>query len=433
MKNVAIAIALTFIVGFVIVLVQMFTRETTLDGVKKIDFNLVYNFVDDKNSYTPKHIEKALKALTYKKEVLYPMAVLTKSNCIDNSFENSDKQICKKIENITNFENYLKKQKVMLIGDKKYVNHSSKYFIYKEFKNLDGYLIGHAGKYIFANESELSKFVHFLKNNFTNLFFTQDGRSKLWNRSKEMLLTIFILSIALSYLYLRRIRKNLHKYNALNYEKNRQKKEWDAALEEQKNIQNALEELEEMQESPNEELQELESAKEEMLAKLEKSHEKISALELKEDKLIKTILEQSKRLAKTDAVEASASTYNELNNLKKLWRVEPKWMERSSVESEVATDDGRTPFTITQAFITFDTYILFRARRGGYKHADNQDLFGAINFLQDKGLLNAGEKGLFHKIRMQRNDWFHHGKYPNDGIIKKLLDSLDLQNQKPIL
>ncbi|NOR58410.1 MAG: hypothetical protein GQ474_07805 [Sulfurimonas sp.] len=425
MKNIVISIALTFIVGFVIVLVQMFTRETTLDGVRGIDFNLVYNFVDEKNSYSPNHIEKALKALTYKKEVLYPMAVLTKSGCIDNSFENSDKQICKKIVNITNFDNYLKKQKIMLIDDKKYVNHSSKYFIYKEFKNLDGYLIGHAGKYIFANESELSKFAHFLKNNFANLFFTQEGRSKLWHRSKEMLLTIFILSIALSYLYLRRIRKNLHKYNALNYEKNRQKKEWDAALEEQKNIQNALEELEELQED--------ESVKEEMLTKLEKSHEKISALELKEDKLIKTILDQSKKLAKTDAVDANVSTYNELNNLKKLWRVEPKWMERSSVESEVATDDGRTPFTITQAFITFDTYILLRARRGGYKSADNQDLFGAINFLQEKKLLNAGKKGLFHKIRMQRNDWFHHGKYPNDGIIKKLLDSLDSQNQKPIL
>ncbi len=433
MKNIIISISLTFIVGFIIVLVQMFTRETTLDGVREIDFNLVYNFVDEKNSYSPTHIQKALKALTYKKEVLYPMAVLTKDACIDNSFENSDKQICKKIQNITNFENYLKKQKIMLIDDKKYVNHSRKYFIYQEFKNLDGYLIGHAGKYIFADESELSKFAHFLKNNFTNLFFTQDGRVKLWHRSKEMLLTIFILSIALSYLYLRRIRKSLHRYNALNSEKNIQKKEWDAALEEQKKIQNALEELEEKQEVPNDELQELESAKEEMLTKLQMSHEKISALELKEDKLIKTILEQSKRLAQADAVDANETIYNELNNLKKLWRVEPKWMERSSVESEVATDDGRTPFTITQAFITFDTYILVRAKRGGYHYADNQDLFGAINFLQDRGLLKAGEKGLFHKIRIQRNDWFHHGKYPNDGIIKKLLNSLDMQKQKPIL
>ena len=450
MIHIAKVIALSFLAGFFIILIQLFTREVTLDGVRGVDFDLVYNFVNKKDNFNTPYLKKALHSLTKEDEVLFPMAILNKKGCVDNSLENSTKQICKLLENIDSFEKFIKTQKVLSINDKKYVNHTSHFFIYKQFTHMDGYLIGHAGKYVLSNDLEITKFFYFLENEFFNLFTTQDGRSKLWQKSKDMFFTIIFLSAFLGFLYLRRIKRNLLRYKLLLREKQLQKKEWDKALSEQKSIKKALDakeeeiaikesELAELLHSSTDdaklkkEISQLKDSKDVMLSKLQDASQTITTLEVKEESLIKTILTQSKRLAKKDNASVNEQNFHELSEIKKLWRVEPKWQERSKIEINVATTDGHTPFTITQAFITFDAYILARATRKGYKANEKDDLYNAINFLQDNQLLRAGEKGLFHKIRKSRNEWFHHAKYPNDTIIKKLLDVLEFHNQKPLL
>ena len=441
------AVLLSFLAGFSIILIQLFTREVTLDKIRGVDFNLIYNFVNTEDNFQTKHLQKVLNSLTTKDNVLFPIAILKQNNCIDNSQPNSNIQICKQLKNMSNFEAFLNTQKILKIENKNYVNHSSKFFMYKQFTNTEGYLIGHAGKYVLSNELEISKFFYFLQHSFIKLITTNDGRIQIWEKSRDMLFTIIFLSLILGYLYVRRIKINLLKYKELVAKKQKQKKEWGEALHEQKLIKETLQEkedeiakIEKLLKVPSQDDEELQAqvsllktSKDTMILDLQNSESRIKTLEQKEQSLIKTILEQSKRLAQKDNSNINEQNYTELSSIKKLWRLEPKWSERSSIETLVATKDGKTPFTITQAFISFDSYILARAARKGYKENDKEDLYGAINFLQDNNLLKAGEKGLFHKIRMSRNSWFHHAKYPNEVISKKLISILELENQKPPL
>lgn len=435
MKNIFIALLITITIGFVVILVQMFTRETTLDSARTLSFNLVCDFIDADAQISSSKLKTALNTLSSDGKVLFPIALLRENECIDNAF------ICEKIKSFNEFETYLSKQDVLVINAHNYVNHSSKFFIYEKLKNQNAYLIGHAGKYIFADESELSKFIYFLGNDFNDLLTTETGREKLWKKSRYMWLVIFIISGILSYMYIKRKRKNLARFKDLKILQRKQQQEWEEALTKQIEIENELQakedelssmELKSEQDSSRE-IQELQKSKDELHVRLQDSKKSLNTLEKKEASLIKTILSQSKRLAAKDASKVNEDTYNELTNLKKLWRVEPLWHERITIESGVTTDIKRTPFTITQAFISFDNFILQKAKRAGYKSRENEDLYGAINFLHENNFLNGTEKNIFHKIRIKRNDWFHLGVYPNKIIIKEVLKYLELQHQKPIL
>ncbi len=450
MKNILVTVLLTFIVGFIIVIVQLFTREITLDGVRNIDFDLIYSFTNTKNSPDTADIQKSLNTLVHNSNLLFPVAVLTKDSCIDNSQTNHKDSICKRITSLSSFSSYLNKQDILKIDGKNYVNHSDIYFMFKKFKTQDAYLIAHAGKYYLSPDYKIVKFFYFLNSDLRAYISTQKGRSDLYKESRDMFFTILLLSLYLSYLYLKRVKLNFLRYKKLIGQKRAQKKEWDSALEQQKQIRESLlkkedeilqkeELLQELQSKSKydsklqDEINTLKSSTKSTQERLNNSIETISVLEKKEENLIKTIMQQSKKLSHKDNNSINEENYKELSLIKKLWRVEPKWIERSEIESSVATNEKRTPFTMTQAFISFDGYILSRARKHGYQKKESEDLFGAINFLQEKRVLEPGEKGLFHKIRISRNDWFHHAKYPNEIIIKKLLGLLQSSQQKPPL
>ena len=225
MKNIFLSLLLTIIIGFIIIIVQMFTRETTLDGARSLSFNLVYDFVDSSKPIDSKQLKTTLQAISENGKIVFPMALLKKDECIDNTL------ICAKIKSFDSFENYLANQDTLVRNTQNYVNHSKEFFIYKKLKAQDAYLIGHAGKYLFANESELSKFIYFLQNDFKDLLTTEIGREKLWQKSRYMWLIIFIISALLSYLYIKRTRKNLTRYKTLKTLQLKQQQEWEEALE----------------------------------------------------------------------------------------------------------------------------------------------------------------------------------------------------------
>ncbi len=445
MKKIFILVALSFLVGFMVVIVQLFTRTVTLDGVREIDFNLIYNLIDNEELLSSQNISNGLNSLRDGEIVLFPMAVLTGSTCLDNSMNDKSKSICARVKDASAFEKYLQNKDIDLVKDKKFVNDSNEYFMFKNFTSIDGYLVGHAGKYILAQQSGFSKFFYFLSQEVVSLISFHDKRVEFYRASYHMWVTIIIISILLSYLYIRRSKHNLNRYKLLKSRQTIQKKEWKLALEEQQNIQYSLiakeheiaQKLLEAQQTPNKtqlkSIDELNSSKDEILLKLEISEKTILNLESKEDKLLKTILDQSKRLATQDSIEANIEIYNKFNSLKKLWRVEPMWHERVKIESKIATEDGRTPFSITQAFISFDANIVQKAKTFGYKSSESEDLYGAINYLYNNNHINMTNKNIFHKIRIKRNNWFHNGVYPNKAIINKLLEILEQTKRKPIL
>jgi hypothetical protein len=158
---------------------------------------------------------------------------------------------------------------------------------------------------------------------------------------------------------------------------------------------------------------------------IQKSKETISTLESKEHTLREKLVEKLKFLEHDKKHKEHERMLKKLHQLELLWRYDPSWSDRKGIESIVSLKNTHLPFTLTQAFISFDKLILSKVQK--YKpNADGQNtnLFNNIQFIIEEYHLPMHMQDELHQIRKARNRWFHDGIYPSYEIIEVLIKLL---------
>jgi hypothetical protein len=179
----------------------------------------------------------------------------------------------------------------------------------------------------------------------------------------------------------------------------------------------------------------LKSDKEKLIKHVQESKEKVLNLEVKEDEIEEKEREVIQRMSSIDVSREHKKLKSDFKRLTKLWRLEPKWSQRISAESNLAPSDGKVPFTLTQAFMSFENYLVGWVVKEGLDDSDKRDLSlnYCIGVLMRKGAISEEQKNFFHEIRMNRNKWFHDAKAPSERFIDRLLKWLHENDLGPKL
>ena len=159
---------------------------------------------------------------------------------------------------------------------------------------------------------------------------------------------------------------------------------------------------------------------------IEKSKKSISILESKEHKLREKLIEKMKFLEYNKKHDEHEEILKKLHQLELLWRYDPSWGERKEIESIVALRHTHLPFTLTQAFISFDKLILAKVQKyEPYADGQNTNLFRNIQFIIEEYHLPMYMQDELHQIRKARNRWFHDGIYPTHKVMESLIKLLN--------
>ena len=158
---------------------------------------------------------------------------------------------------------------------------------------------------------------------------------------------------------------------------------------------------------------------------IEKSKNTIKTLESKEHNLREKLVEKLKFLEHSKKHEEHEEILKKLHRLELLWRYEPSWGDRKGIETLVSLKNTHLPFTLTQAFISFDKLILGKVQK--YKSdatGQNTNLFSNIQFIIEEYHLPIDMQDDLHQMRKARNRWFHDGIYPTHEVIEVLIKLL---------
>ena len=210
-KRFVIWFSVTLFVYFLLALVMMFVRETTLHGVRAFDFDLIIESTKhfEENSYDEDFIELTNKlGLNVGKEnekIFFPLALVTANSCIDNG--KTINLICEDIKNIDALNS-------LFASGKEYdyynrgLHETSVGTFFKYEVDDNKILLGEAGSYLSIDKSfgsTLYLMKIFLKNDFHNYFLTWRGGDgkyggvvKTWNKTKEVFFIVFTVSIILT-------------------------------------------------------------------------------------------------------------------------------------------------------------------------------------------------------------------------------------------
>lgn len=170
--------------------------------------------------------------------------------------------------------------------------------------------------------------------------------------------------------------------------------------------------------------------------------QKYIALQDQEEKTIKEYLEldgrftelQGKQLDEVDKaglakLKKEWRVLNQkYNEILKLWEQSTKWTVRQNIESGV-NDQGLVPFTLSVAFIAFEDYVneYYKSIMDSSNYDEGARLSDKIYWIVKKGRLSSMEND-FREVRIARNEWFHSGRSPKKGVIKKLLNIIKDQH-----
>ena len=158
---------------------------------------------------------------------------------------------------------------------------------------------------------------------------------------------------------------------------------------------------------------------------IQQSKDTISTLESKEHTLREKLVQKLKFLEHGKKHEEHEQILKKLHKLELLWRYDPSWSDRKGIESLVSLKNTHLPFTLTQAFISFDKLILSKVQK--YQpdaNGQNTNLFNNIQFIIEEYHLPIHMQDDLHQIRKARNRWFHDGIYPSYEIIEVLIELL---------
>jgi len=441
----------TGVIYLVLATAVMYSRQYTLDGVRSLDLKIYAKALKAVDYYDVEHNFLELSnILTFKnkKEVLFPLILLTEDGCINNG--STEHEICKKFKNSVNFlnkiENYpfriSKKSKVYTIDNKKY--------IYEKLYN-NTVLVGQLGEYFSSNSIEalwtfmIDKWVHYMIPGMDQEY-KYDGITKTWEKTRAIFYIVIFISILLFILQYRQwkvyystYQRYKRKEDALNNKLDKLEEKYNKIKDEKYNNSEKIEELTLKLSSLS---SGLDAKKEEYKKKIEKlkqeniklndwlikEREELSKLEQKSAMIRKQRQSSAKKLDCSIQNEYHEETFKKLDKLVLLWRHEPSWKERKEIESLVSLKNTHLPFTITQAFIAFEDMVISILKKNNITLGDNLD--SHIRRICNYDLIPYKYQEKYQKIRRARNKWFHNGIYPNTEIIDFLIEVLEEHDAK---
>lgn len=465
-KSYVVWVCTSLLICLLVGIIQMYEREITLDGVRSIDFKIIHRLLDYQSKVDKvgvKAIEDALNTLTSSSgKVLFPLAIIGQRGCMENGEGENMRHLCDRYPESVSFEEAIPNTAITAIDGVRLMKLGEHYYMFQHLKAADAWLLGKAGQYIYAEKDGISRLVFFLGYRLDNYLFEADGLRRMASNSWALWLLILGTSLFLGLSLKAKHFANRHKYLSLQQEKKKIQKQWVLSKEQYTILANQLKEKDQLlaikevelndlydesdsieSESKNSRLEQHHLQAEiaairlsigELGYELKHSEDQVLLLEDKESELHSADDKQQRKLSNKDKDEASSSARSDLERLKKLWRLDQKWSRRQQAEADIAPCDGKTPFTVTQAFIAFENYVEDWVISISPQRADeDHSFYSNIEHLFQRGFITDDDKDFFHGLRMRRNDWFHNGRQPPLGMVNKLLEYLQTKNLKPLL
>ncbi len=422
----------------VVGLLQMFSREITIDSVRNIDFKLIQDFsagYDFEKDEDRQKFKRAIDNLSgYTGKAFYPIALIGNDDCIENG---DLAYLCRQYPNLQAVEAAIALgESTTSYGTTVIKTDDANYYYIGRASGHDEWLIGEAGKYLAFPADSWMRELAFLKN--ADYYLTDKrGLRKLWQKNQWIWLVSFVIALFLwgtNFLYHLKKQKEI---DGLYREKD--KAESDASdksnavnqLEFQRNSQNdRILILEEQEQEYKEELEQIRSERTKTERDLSQAMDEWRSAEEDKKMLDAKLSNMRNKLDASAKTKDSEKLSDELNSLKSLWQIDPSWYERYNVEHIVATNsEERTPFTAFVAFSGMERFLKAACNRNRIDaRDDNQDrvakLFEAEKIFWD-------EKKFLKKAMRARNAWVHDGKHPNPTLLKELLKLLEKRNTKP--
>ncbi|MBS4067730.1 MAG: hypothetical protein KGZ62_03925 [Sulfurimonas sp.] len=426
----------TILLCLFVSIIQMFSRDITLDKVHRTEFALLYRFFNE-SSFDRHHLQSTLEPLlTERKFALFQVAIISEDSCFENTQHYyNNPLLCSTFQDFKNLMPYmsLTEFKTSDIAQEK----TSSSYLIKKFSDSDEYLIAKTNFY--SKDNELSQFLYFI----ANRYYQTNGYYKIYEKGKFLFTMIFLTSFILWVLNKLQYKKYRDRYSAyIKKEEDLQSRMLDieAKYNDIKNkkyenelmLEEAELKIKNLDFQSDAQKKELESAisaltnsKSELESLLQEDENLIEKLEREAVELRKNTHLQLNKLEPFEQKEKNELIYKKLENLEKLWRHEPTWKDRKNIESLVSLKDAHLPFTITQGFIAFDKLVLNLAKQhDAYLVESQTNLINNINIIFNNGLLPLKYEQNFHDIRKARNKWFHAGIYPTLETIDFLIDVL---------
>ena len=463
---------LTFLIILAINISYMYSRDRTLSTVERNQFYLFSNLMYA-TSLNSKMFLKVTKALTViprsspvkSQQALFHIALITPKGCVENGkHPRNYPLLCETFPAPTAIKEILKNKETYYIskkdGQKKQkVEYSTKELNIKDGRN-HAYLIKKrartnkwiiAKKRYFKNDSDLKKLYFFLTKRYIQ---TTSLSSKLYN-TKFSATTIFFTSLLVWLLFKSNERKNKKEYEKLS----RRREEIQKNIIELDNKYNDLKnEIFNLEEGIREDELLLTSQhftrSDDKKIVIENIRKKTAMQTIKKGSLIELKNHIVQLESEVEAIENLLSEkriklqdfernkeYQKLSTnaiiLKQLWRHEPTWEKRKQIEATAVLTKGNLPFTLTQAFISFERFIdkeiedCFPSEE--QEEVLDKTLIIKINMVGKCRNLLKTEINLYHRIRKARNKWVHGAIYPNQELLNELLTILENTDMTPPL
>jgi len=434
---------ITIIVGIFFGFAYFYSRDMTLNNVRMIDFKIISKALainTNKNVDNFKPITNAL--LTKKKYPLFQLALISNDTCIENVTPYYEKRfglsICKIFQNSNILYKEILTNKHRKYFDEDIFQYNDENFVYKKINNEKNiWLVGRLKDYDIHYGT--ARFFEYIKRDGLNWLFTMNGIKKFYKETESMWHVLFLVSLLLYIIYTATIIYHKREFMKKTKEKKQIEKEWEKINEElhslfasqyQTEVYLSEKRLSNSFDAKNIKLlQDKIDSYQKRIANLNK---KIIQLEKRERAIQSDINKKLHKLTMHEREKELVKSQDKLNNLELLWRYEPSWIDRRNIEKLVALKKNHLPFVTTQMFILFEKIInkMVIKIKPDY---ENENLFEKIKILFDYGRIPIHYEKKFHKARKARNNWFHKGQYPNNGIIDFLIDILHKTDEEPII
>jgi len=441
----------TCVIYIILATAVMYSRQYTLDGVRSLDLKIfakalkTVDYYDIENNFL-----ELSNILTFnnKKEVLFPLILLTKNECINNGI--TKHQICNTFKNSTYFSNNINKYSFKTAKYTKVYTINNKNYIYKNI-NIDYILIGQLGEYFASNSLEslwifmIDKWVYYMVPGMDedNKY---DGVDKTWEKTRAIFYIVIITSILLFLIqykqwknYYSAYQRYKRKEDILNKKLDKLEEKYNKIKDERYNNSEKIDELnlklvnlssglKSKREEYQKEISQLKNKNTQLNIKLDKERDELAKIE-REGALIRQQRQSSaKKLDCTMQNEYHEETFKKLDQLVLLWRHDPSWSERKQIESLVSLKNTHLPFTITQAFIAFEGMVIDILKNKNITLGDNLD--SNIRRICNYDLIPYKHQYKYQNIRRSRNKWFHSGIYPNTETIDFLIEVVEEYDAK---
>lgn len=422
----------------------MFSRQTTLEGVRAFDFDIFYktilklnkeNLVDDFKFITD--------TLTIKngKIVFFPVAIFKNNLCVENGARTD--LICSKFNDKKQFESNIEKlEPTDYYGSKIYDFDDGESYLYKRI-NEDVILVGNSGKYL-AKDGLASLYI-FIKEDWTRYFImtsAPEGKygaiPKTWEKTQGIFYITIITSILLyifQFLYFRSKEQALQKLKKQSLESDKKlyhlNAEFTHLVQQKLEVENNILKLNRENDDLSKEsdiFKEKEAyyieTEYELNQLLDKKKKEIISEEHLDDDIVGQIKKKSEKIDIVNMTKEIEILIDKLHNIRKLWQRELTWAERKTLESKITGFPENIPFTLSQSFILFEKEIVLKMAKSCHGYSDNMGLYEMIKLISDSKDFNNEIEHKLHKIRKARNKWSHAGLLPDNDVIDDLLSIL---------